>query len=461
MSGIFISYRREDSAPYTGRLYDRLAAHFGKDRVFMDLDDVRAGDDFVEVIDERIQTCDVLLAVIGRDWLTITDDKHRRRLAVPGDHVRQEIVAAMTRNVRIIPVLVGGTSMPRANDLPKALRDLGQRNAVEVTDRRFQADVESLIQDLERSVKPRAARPMKISQILPLRVLKAHANGVNCVGFSPTGAFLASGSGSVHSRTSGVRYWRVSNGEHLARIDYGGTIVHSVAFSPDGELLAIGAHSASLRSVREGTRLRHMEQKGRQSFDVYCLAFSADGQTLFGGSADQTVTAWSVSDGSILRRYGTACKVYGFALSKDGALIAAGCDDGRVRVFQTEHRKPAHVLEGHTRDVTSVAMTADGELIASGSTDGTVRLWRVSDGYPVRLFDCGSSVWSVVFSRDDRILVAGADDHRIRAWRVEEDQLLSTLEGHSRAVRAVAFSLDGKTLASGSDDATVRLWAAG
>jgi TIR domain len=71
MAGVFISYRREDSGPYAGRLYDRLQAHFGKEQVFMDIDTLKPGEDFVEVLENTVASCDVLVAVIGRKWLTV------------------------------------------------------------------------------------------------------------------------------------------------------------------------------------------------------------------------------------------------------------------------------------------------------------------------------------------------------------------------------------------------------
>src|SRR5215467_13810316 len=115
---IFLSYRRDDSGGYTGRLYDRLSQHFGRDNLFMDVDTIALGLDFVEVIQDAVGVCDVLLAVIGRQWLTSADARGYRRLDNPEDFVRIEIMAALARNIRVIPVLVGGASMPRSTELP-------------------------------------------------------------------------------------------------------------------------------------------------------------------------------------------------------------------------------------------------------------------------------------------------------------------------------------------------------
>ena len=109
---IFISYRRDETAYAAGWLYDRLAEHYGGGQVFKDVDSIELGDDFVEVINGAVGSCDVLLALVGDEWLTITDAGGRRRLDDPHDFVRLEIEAALARNVRVIPILVDGARMP-------------------------------------------------------------------------------------------------------------------------------------------------------------------------------------------------------------------------------------------------------------------------------------------------------------------------------------------------------------
>jgi hypothetical protein len=159
MSGIFISYRREDAAGHAGRLFDRLKARFGKSAVFMDVEGIDAGIDFVETIDDAVSTCDVLLAVIGRGWLDARDDHGARRLDNPQDFVRLETGAALSRRIRVIPVLVEGVAMPPADALPEALQALARRQAVELRDSRWEADVENLIQKLEQALAGGAEKP--------------------------------------------------------------------------------------------------------------------------------------------------------------------------------------------------------------------------------------------------------------------------------------------------------------
>ena len=146
---VFISYRREDSAGYTGRLYDSLRARFGDANVFLDVSGIDSGRKFADVIQVAIHSCDVLLAVIGPEWLTCVANG-QRRIDQPGDLVRTEIVSALQSNVRVIPVLVGGAQPPAAAALPAPLQPLAAIDAHDMTDERWAYDSERLIDAIEK-----------------------------------------------------------------------------------------------------------------------------------------------------------------------------------------------------------------------------------------------------------------------------------------------------------------------
>ena len=148
--GLFISYRRQDAPDLAGRLYDRLEERFGEDRVFMDVDSIEPGLDFSAVISRAVSSCAVLLVVIGDKWLTATDPRGRRRLDNPDDYVRLELEAGLTRDVRVIPVLVEGVAMPGSRELPDSLSQLAGRNALEISHALFRRDAERLIAAVER-----------------------------------------------------------------------------------------------------------------------------------------------------------------------------------------------------------------------------------------------------------------------------------------------------------------------
>jgi hypothetical protein len=151
-SKIFISYRREDSSGYAGRLNDALSQHFGRDRVFMDVDSIGIGVDFVEVVENAVGSCKILIALIGKDWLDVTDKKGRRRLDNPQDLVRVEIETALKRGIKVIPATVQDALMPSEDVLPESLVKLSRRNAIELSDSRWKYDVERLLETLEKEL---------------------------------------------------------------------------------------------------------------------------------------------------------------------------------------------------------------------------------------------------------------------------------------------------------------------
>jgi len=154
---IFISYRRQETAYAAGWLFDRLAERFGPDQIFKDVDSIELGEDFVQEINRAVGSTDVLLALIGDRWLTITDDEGVRRLDHPDDFVRIEIEAALSREVRIIPILIDGATMPSAAELPRSLAPLAHRQALELSPSRFQSDTSRLLAVLEKTLAEQRA----------------------------------------------------------------------------------------------------------------------------------------------------------------------------------------------------------------------------------------------------------------------------------------------------------------
>ena len=164
---IFINYRREDSISTAGRLRDRLAQAFGEKNLFMDVDSIPAGVDFLKYLDKQVAACDVILVVIGKNWLDSKDESGRRRLDNPDDFVAVEIAAALARDIRVIPVLVDEARLPKADKLPDPIKLLVRRNAVEVRNTQFGRDADALIEKIRSafdsdSVEPRSRRVMAV-----------------------------------------------------------------------------------------------------------------------------------------------------------------------------------------------------------------------------------------------------------------------------------------------------------
>ena len=145
MPTVFISYRRDDTAGEAGRLADDLGERFGRSRVFIDVDSIPLATNFEERIQVALDSCQVVLVLIGRDWLTARLPSGERRLDAEGDYVRQEVAAALERNdVAVVPVLIEGAPMPSAEDLPSDIAALAKINAVDLTNKRWRADVGTL-----------------------------------------------------------------------------------------------------------------------------------------------------------------------------------------------------------------------------------------------------------------------------------------------------------------------------
>jgi TIR domain len=146
---VFLCYRRDDSAGYTGRVQDRLVQEFRRDLLFMDVDAIPLGVNFATVLRNEVAKCEVLLAVMGPNWLNARNEDGTRRLDDPHDFVRIEIGAALQRNIPVIPILLDGAKVPKANQLPKDLEELSMRNGLDVRHASFHNDIDRLVRGLK------------------------------------------------------------------------------------------------------------------------------------------------------------------------------------------------------------------------------------------------------------------------------------------------------------------------
>jgi len=152
---IFVSYRRKDASGEAGRLVDDLQDVFGQEAVFLDVETLEAGLDFVEAIDQALNSCKVLLAIIGPHWANIKDAEGNLRLFEKDDFIRIEIAAALERDIRVIPVLVNGAKMPSNSELPEELQGLNRRHAHELSSSRWKYDTEQLVGILSKIIEPK------------------------------------------------------------------------------------------------------------------------------------------------------------------------------------------------------------------------------------------------------------------------------------------------------------------
>ena len=235
--------------------------------------------------------------------------------------------------------------------------------------------------------------------------------------------------------------------------------IHSVAFSPNGKLLATGDTNGEIRlyQVADGKQL--LTVKGHIGF-IWPVAFSPDGHIFASGGDDQKVKLWNTNTGQCLANLqGHSGGIWSIAFSPDGQLLASSSEDHTVKLWDTSSDQCLKTLQGHSNRVTSVTFSTQGTTLASGSDDQTVKLWDTGSGQCLKTMEVeNSGSRSVAFSPDCQTLASGCHNQTVSLFDVFTGQCFQTLHGHTDCVNSVAFTSDGQTLASSSDDQTVKLW---
>ena len=238
---------------------------------------------------------------------------------------------------------------------------------------------------------------------------------------------------------------------------FGGVL--SVAFSPDGKLLALGDTNGDIRLYQVSNWQQLLICKGHTNW-VLSLAFSPNSSIFASGSIDHTVKLWDVRTGQCLKTLcGHEHEIWSVAFSPDGNTLASASDDQTIKLWSVRTGQCLKTFLGHTSWVLSVTFSPDGQMLMSGSDDHTVRLWDISTGECLKTLQGHlDGIRSIAVSPDGQMLVSGSEDHTLKLWDVRTGECLKTFQGHSNEVYSVAFSPQGDLLASGSFDQTVRLW---
>jgi len=224
---IFISYRRDDAAGYARAVYDELARHYGADRVFIDVDDIGAGQPFDEVIRRAVGASQVLLVLIGKRWLGEREGAPPR-IDDAQDFVRIEVATALAGGMRVVPLLLDGTLMPNEAQLPENLRPLARRNALELDNSRFAADMERLVAALRETLGPASAVQPTVAASRRASLRPALLAGALLLGLAGLAGVWLMTRGALPSRPDINGAWRADvsydwpNAHFAERFDFAG-----------------------------------------------------------------------------------------------------------------------------------------------------------------------------------------------------------------------------------------------
>ena len=289
-----------------------------------------------------------------------------------------------------------------------------------------------------------------------LRTMSGHAFVIHGVAYSPDGRLIASaGADQV------VKVWDTATGREVRTLKGHTKPVDRVSFSPDGRTLASASWDNTIKLWNVATGLEVRTLRGHK-FNIRGLAFSPDGGTLASCSEDGSLKLWDTATG---RETGPAFKVESghtrLAFSPDGRTIVTGSYERVPRLWDVATGREVRTLSGHVQPVLDVAFSPDGKRVATASIDRTVRLWDTGTGRQILILrGHANAIYGVAFSPDGRRLASASWDHTVKLWDIATGEEIHTFRGHTNVVSSVAFSPDGRTLASTSWDQTVKLWDA-
>jgi len=313
-------------------------------------------------------------------------------------------------------------------------------------------------------------RAWRLADEQPLAVVTGFSSGVLSLDFSPDGQYLATGANSPFGPSLPVQVWRVADGSHLYHLEnlpYEGNYEYRVAFSPDGETLAVSYGTVELRRASDGSLLRTFPG---QLDGVTSLDFSPDGAALAVGMTSGLVQVWNAADGSLVSSVeGHTENVSDVTFSPDGAMLASVGMDGTARLWNLSNGNLKYQLDLPLQSNHSIVFSPVVDVVVTGWSE--LFFWRISDGSVLQTvknlgirdsnYHAGYA-YDLAFSPDGKLLAVATYDwyqgSLVELRDAADGHLLKILQGHNGLIYSLEFSPDGRFLASGSTDGTVILW---
>lgn len=492
---IFISYRRGPDENAAGRLFEALEDKIGEDRIFMDVDGIPPGVDFVDHLNERVSSCEAFLAVIGPGWHERMKDLHKE-----DDFVRLEYEAALgLEGTPFIPIFFHNAAMPGEGDLPESLHALPRKNGFSMPHEHFSSVMSGKLlpmlsdvlgEDITRSLTRRSwwsrlGKPYKralqgIGGVIGIAGLSAAAltlitgglgwfynassilkrgeigsaaltlsddrSNFSRIDFSASGEQITSGDSNL-----AAKIWDIKTGQVVKEFKGHSDRIEAAVFSDDGTRLATASQDGTARLWDVDAVKELLQLKGHSDF-VYSVQFSPDGTKLVTGSKDKTARVWDAVTGEQLMSLdGHEDEVEMAKFSPDGSVIATASLKGVVRIWDAQTGIEIEDFDAHTGAATGLDFSPAGDLLATVGDDGAIAFWRTEDWSELDYIQLEQGrVTSVEFAPDGVRIVAAATDGSTRIWDVDTMQELGRYYDHGTTFYAAAFSEDGGAIASAS-----------
>lgn len=499
---IFISYRSKDSEGYVLSLSQALKAKFGRGKVFLAVtpNTIKGGENFARVIEDKVTSSGVLLAVIGAKWLTTLREKSERADA-ERDFVRFEIATALARGVPVVPVLLNDAVMPAPAGLPDDLEGLAHLHASTLSTGHWDDDVRRLVERLSELLPPRSRLPLlavaaaaltlapagyfvfkvapppppppgnanekraddKPAPPVAFKRLTALTTGFEPykVAVSPDGAVVASVGNS-----NDVGLWRVASGESLAIISGQDGPGRSVVLGDS--VVVTGSDDRKIRFWRLGETRPYLTLNDEGY--IFSLDLDRGGKTLTSASRDiardeKTIKVWDVGSGRETFRATVKSPDVIMSVNPARRLAAVNSPAGGIRLLSLDGSGSSRAFgDPPQAEILTATFDRAGDVLAFAFKLGArsvIRVLRVDDGREVAgpTGREGRVVTALAFSPEGRLLTAGYDDGQVQIWDMRNGRPEPALDAHAGKVWGLAFSADGKTFASMGTDKRILLWS--